>query len=249
MIFLSRPLVGFAMLFLWSTLFHSWAAEGTLTVRTHPEGIEVWLDDNFIGDSPVIEKKLKPGRYSLKLIDPIQHTSLSEEVFIQSGESTIIEKTVKGKFGSLRINSDPEGADVHLTTTLGKTPLSNDFMNPGKYRLEIRHPSKRYRPEIQDIVINRGKTVNISKSLEKKTVFNTKTLVRLGFGAGAIISYVWAVVEQGNVGRNEVKKDTASDPDDQSHFEDLRKKAATKRTFGIILGSACVVGFEIIAFF
>ncbi|MBD3347371.1 MAG: PEGA domain-containing protein [Chitinivibrionales bacterium] len=246
--FVVRPLIWLPIVSLFFAAFSVGAEEGTLTVRTQPEGVEVWLDDNFIGDSPILEKKLKPGRYTLKIIDPVQHTSLVEEVFIQSGEATIIEKTVKGKFGSLRITSDPEGANVHLTTTLGKTPLANDFMNPGKYRLEIEHPSKRFKTETQDIVIHRGKTVTLNKSLERHSVFDTKALVRLGLGAGAIVSYMWAIIEQGNVGRNEIKEENA-DIEDMANYEDLRKKAATKRTVGIILGSACVIGFEIVAFF
>ena len=102
-----------------------------LTVKTDPDGIEVWLDDKYIGDSPILDKKLKTGKYTLKLVDPVQHTSTSEDVFIQSGEQTVVEKTLKSRYGTLKVNSDPEGADVYVLTELGKTPVSNDFIIPG----------------------------------------------------------------------------------------------------------------------
>lgn len=225
------------------------AEDGILNVKTTPEGIEVWLDDKYIGDSPIIEKKLKPGRYSLKLIDPIQHSSTSEEIFIQPGEITIVEKTIVGKYGSVKIATDPEGAEVTISTKLGKTPLSNDFMNPGKYRLKIKHPSKFYEPVVEDITVPRGKPVNISRELERKNPFDMKALVRLGLGAGAAVGFVWAIVEQGNYRENLTKADMPTNAAERDALEAKANTAATKRTVGIVVGALCIVGFEIVAFF
>jgi hypothetical protein len=233
------------------------AEEGSLTVTTDPDGIEVWLDDKYVGDTPVMEKKLKAGRYTVKLIDPIQHTSISEEVLIQEGRKTVIEKAMKGKFGSLKVTSDPEAANVYLLTSLGKTPVSNDFMNPGKYRLEIRHPNKRYSVASEDIVIPRGELVNVTKALEKQSPFDLKAFLRLGFGAGAIAGFVWAIVEQGNKKAYDTKADEGvnaelqNDPDRaiKKGYEDNAHSSAVKRTFGVVIGCVCVVGFEIVAFF
>ena len=208
-------------------------ADGVLTVRTDPEGIKIWLDDKYIGDSPLIDKKLKPGRYSLKLVDPVQQTSSIEEVFIQAGETTVIEKTVKSNYGSLKITTDPEGAEASVLTGLGKTPLSNDFMIPGKYRLEIKHPSKSYEKFVTDIVIPRGETVTINKALvhEKKKILTGKAIARLALGVGAIGGFVMAIVER-------------SDP----NFGGANGSVPGE-VIGIVLGSLCVVGFEIVAFF
>ena len=168
-------------------------AEGTLNVKTDPDGIEVWLDDKYIGDSPIIDKKLKAGRYSLKLVDPIQHSSSVEEVFIQANELTVVEKTMKSRFGSLKVNSEPEGADVSILTSLGKTPVSNDFIIPGKYRLEISHPG--CKPTVADIVVPKGEVTAVQKSLEKKNVLDTKGLAKIALGIGAVGGIVWALVE------------------------------------------------------
>jgi PEGA domain len=207
-------------------------ADGTLTVKTDPDGIEVWLDDKFVGDSPLLDKKLKAGRYSLKLVDPVQHTSTVEEVFIQAGEQTVVEKTIKSRYGSLKINSDPQGADVYVLTNLGKTPLSNDFIIPGKYRLEIRHQNKSYDKVVEDIVVPKGETVVLNKTLPKKNMLDNKALLRLAFGAGAIGSLVWTVVE-------------SYDP----KFKDASNGSRNGQILGIAAGVLCVIGFEIVAFF
>ena len=233
------------------------AEEGTLTVTTDPEGVEVWLGDKYIGDTPVQNKKLKAGRYTLKLIDPIQQVSTSEEILIQDNKLTVVEKILKGKFGTLMVISDPEGAEVYISTPLGKTPLQNDFMVPGKYRIEIKHPKKKYQPLVENITIPHGKKVELTNTLVKESAFDTKAFVRLILGAGAIGGFVWAIVAQGN--HKAYDKDVeyiendlvvVNDPAGEiKKFKDLSKSAATQRTIGIILGSVCVVGFEIVAFF
>ncbi|MCX7727163.1 MAG: PEGA domain-containing protein [Chitinispirillaceae bacterium] len=213
------------------------SGDGYLTVRTEPEGIEVWLDDKFIGESPIVDKKLKSGRYSLKLVDPVQHSSTVEEIFIQENENTVIERTISSKFGTLKITTVPEGANVLIATDLGSTPLSNDFMNPGKYRLEIRHPNKKYLPIVENIVIPRGETVSISKTLEKEKSFDQKDFWRLMLGAGTAAGYITGAFA---IGR----------------FRELNECRVVDRSgplalsiIGISVGSLCLIGLEILSFF
>ncbi len=233
-------------------------ADGMLSVKTDPEGIEIWLDDQFVGDSPLTDKKLKPGRYSLKLVDPIQHSSTIEEIFIQDGETTVIEKTIKSKFGSLKINSTPEGAQVYISSDLGNTPVSNDFMNPGKYRIELRHPNKLYKSVMEDVTIPRGESVTISKTLEKRKVLDGKAKLRLLLGAGAAGGYVWAIIKQGDYKSwdtklNEISNYSKLTPTERikktDKWNNERSKAGVMRTLGIIGGSLCLLGLEITAFF
>jgi hypothetical protein len=231
------------------------AEEGTLSVSTDPEGVEVWLGDKYIGDTPIQNKKLRAGRYTLKLVDPVQQVSASEEILIQADKLTVVEKILKGKFGMLKVDSDPEGAEVFLSTSLGKTPLQNDFMNPGKYRIEIKHPKKKYQPVVENITIPQGKRVELTNTLVKESSFDTKAFVRLLLGAGAIGGFVWAIVAQGKhkAFDEDVEYLNIIDPDANAdnikNAKESSKSTAVQRTIGIILGSACVIGFEIVAFF
>jgi len=227
--------------------------EGTLTVTTDPEGVEVWLDDKYVGDSPIENRKLRAGRYTIKLVDPVQQVSTSEEILIQAGELTVVEKSLKAKFGTLKVTSEPEGADVFISTSLGKTPVENNFMNPGKYRIEIKHPKRSYIPVVEEVTIPAGKKVELTNTLARKSAFDTKAVVRLLLGVGAIGGFVWAIVDQGNHEEFETTAEdlenwNQNDPEIEKN-QDKAKSAAVRRTIGIILGSACVVGFEIVAFF
>ncbi len=233
------------------------AEEGTLTVTTDPDGIEVWLGDKYLGDSPILKRKLRTGRYTVKIVDPVQQVSTTEEVLIQAGQETVVEKALKAKFGTLVVKSEPEGAEVSISTSLGKTPLENNFMNPGKYHIEIKHPRAIYQPVVEEITIPQGKKVELTNALAKVSPFDMKAVVRLLLGAGAIGGFVWAIIEQGNhktfeTRAEDLKTYASNNPDmvkEIANQNNKAKSAGIKRTIGIIIGSVCVVSFEIVAFF
>jgi len=215
-------------------------AEGTLTVKTDPEGIEVWLGDKFIGQSPVFEKKIRAGRYTLKLVDPTQHTSTTEELQIQDGEATVVERTISSKFGSLKITSSPQGADVYLATELGKTPVANDFMNPGRYRIEIRPKNSWYQTAVTEVTIPKGETIFIDQKLRGKPFFTVKNILSLALMAGAAGGFAWGVIENGHYEKyNEDGRQPSSVVDG----------AKLGRTLGIAGGSSCLIGLGIVALF
>jgi hypothetical protein len=226
------------------------APEGYLTVLSTPPGIEVWLDGHYAGNTPITEKKLEAGRYTVKLVDPVQHASISETVLIESGEKVVLERTVKPRFGTLSVTSEPEGAEVYLATPLGTTPLTNTFMTPGRYRVEIRHPNPLYKPSVQHTMVPKGDKATVSASLEPHNALNRKAMIRLGCGAAALGGFIWALVEQNNVGMyNAYLDQPTSSIEQQKEWEDNRKAASVRRTLGVILGSVSVVAFEVVAFF
>jgi hypothetical protein len=234
-------------------LYSAYAVEeGSLSVITDPEGIEVWLGDKYLGDSPIENRKWRTGRYLIKLIDPIQQVSTTEEVFIQECKTTIIEKSLKRKFGTLKVKSEPEGANVTISASLGKTPLTNNFMNPGKYTIEISHNKKFYEPIFEEITIPQGKTVELTNTLIKKSPFDTKALIRILLGACAIAGSAWSIYEQGNHKQEKVKAWYFEKDKENAKKDEANKKsneAEVRRNCGIVIGVVCVIAFEIVAFF
>jgi len=204
-------------------------SDATLSVKTIPDGVEVWLDDKYIGDSPITGKKLLHGKYILKLIDPIQHTSVSEEIFLQTGEPTIVEKTIPSKFGSLKVNTEPDGANISMIMPLGKTPLVNDFIVPGKYRLEINRLGG-YKTEFVDVIVPKGDVTLVQKALEKKNVLDNKAIARLGFGLGTLGGFTVALLET-----------------QDKNFHGANG-SVTGEILGICIGALCVISFEIVGF-
>lgn len=67
--------------------------------------------------------------------------------------------------GTLRITSEPEGADVILNGYLeGQTPITIDLA-VGSYRLRVE--KKDYMPVTQEIIINDGEATELHMKLEK----------------------------------------------------------------------------------
>ncbi|MBN1979975.1 MAG: PEGA domain-containing protein [Chitinivibrionales bacterium] len=227
--------------------------EGILSVITDPQGVEVWLGEKYLGDTPIYDRKLQSGKYVLKLIDPIQHVSSIEDIVIQNGKSTVIETSLKTKFGTLKVDSEPAGAEVAIYGMLGKTPLENNFMHPGKYTIEVKHPKNRYIPVKSEVTIPQGRKVEITNTLARRTLLDTKAFLRLLFGAGAVGGYVWALIERGEYKMHKTQLfylKNAGSPEEQ--LKDIRKQrdeATLKMNLGIVAGSLCVVSFEIVAFF
>jgi hypothetical protein len=229
-------------------IFISCFAEGILTVKTDPEGIEIWLGDKFIGQSPVLEKKIRAGRYLLKLVDPAQHSSTSEDILIQDGEPLLIERTIASKFGSLKVTSAPEGSDVYIATVLGKTPLSNDFMNPGKYRIEIRPSSANYLTAVSEVTIPKGETVTIDKKLDRKKFLSTRNIVSLGLLAISAGGFTWGLIEQGHCRMYQERLKTVL-PANKSALQDKVDGAALGRALGITAGGVGLIGLGIVVMF
>lgn len=212
------------------------AADATLSVQSTPPGVEVWLDDTYIGDTPIAHKRVRPGRYRLKLVDPLQHTSTTEELLLQPADTTLIEKTLTGRFGALTLTTRPPGCSVRIATTLGTTPLSNPCMNPGSYLLEIRPPGSLHQPLIQEVSIAAGQKVVLDKKLTLHNPFDRRALLRLGLGAATAGGFVWALVEQRRFAQHPQRSTQTS-------------VHATRRTVGIVLGSVSLTALQIVAFF
>ncbi|HON10943.1 MAG TPA: PEGA domain-containing protein [Chitinispirillaceae bacterium] len=218
---------------------------GILSVITEPESIEVWINNDFLGLSPVIDKKMPEGTYQIKLVDPLQRSSVYEQISISKNTRTIVEKKIDSRFGCLKVSSVPQGAKVFLSTELGTTPLVNEFMNPGTYSLRIQHPDTRYDPLSRSITIKQGDTVSLNESLEREKILNKKALIRLSLGAAAAGGFVWAIIEQGLRQKYTDRYKLTAD----NKYKTDSDIASRCSILGITIGSACLIGLEIAAFF
>lgn len=231
-------------------------SEGTITVVTVPERVEVWIDNGYAGLSPIRQKKLTAGTYTLRLVDPSQQVSAVEAVAVRAGEHLLVERTLSSRYGKLRVDSDPPGADVVIVTELGKTPVANDFMNPGRYRIELRHPLGNYLPVAEEVTISDGQQTASSHKLAKPEIFTKKRCIQLALGVGAAAGFALAVVEQGKWASYRQKADFAreAEPDgggdggkaDEYSLES--KDAATKRTVALVAAGALTVALQVTIF-
>ena len=228
---------------------------GTLTVLTDPIGVEVWLGNRFLGNSPLKSIPLPTGSYKLRLISTLYHTSVNENIEISREGETLVEKKILANFGSIKLTSIPSDAKITISSTLGKTPLETEMMNPGRYTVIVtpqNSDSKFYQSDTLDLKVEPGKITSDSIVLKKQKILTRKFMFRGVLGAAAIGSFVWAIIENGKAHDFENYAKIYSEngePQKAADANDNAKKARIFRNIGVVAGSLSVVGFEIVAFF
>ena len=90
------------------------ATKGALDVSSNPSGAEVYLNDEFIGYTPLTVTDLYPGIHYVRLEMP--GYSSWEKIFeIKEGETTYIAHSLDESVGeAFAINTEPDGAEIYI---------------------------------------------------------------------------------------------------------------------------------------
>jgi len=138
-------------------------------------------------------------------------------------------------YARLRVDSDPPGADVVIVAELGKTPLVNEFIVPGMYKIELRHKSG-YLPAVEELTLRADQQAVVSQRLKKPPLFTKHRQIQLAIGAGAIAGFAYAVYEQGehNTYRQKYNFAKSEDEEKAAEYSEAIKDAALKRTLALI---------------
>jgi hypothetical protein len=200
------------------------AASGQLTVVTEPPNAAIWVNGQFIGQSPLQGRSLPVGPYAVRLVDQIRQISTTRNVEIVEDSLTILNVTLQSDYGQLSVDSRPQGADVYLLTKVGTTPVRDEPIIPGAYVLELRHPNKRYLAYNEKIIIEKGAKLPINAPLSRQGIMTVKSWVRIGLGVASLGGYLCGCINNGR---------------------GLHGDAAWEFAFGTV----CLVGLEVVAFF
>lgn len=118
----------------------AWNAEQTrsqLFVTTSVAGARIWVENIMRGKSPLLVDSLQSGAYRVKAL----RDSLFADTVVQISVHELKKLYLKMKRaqGGLRVNSEPNGAEVFADgLRLGVTPLQVDALPSGTYDLELR---------------------------------------------------------------------------------------------------------------
>jgi formylglycine-generating enzyme required for sulfatase activity len=133
---------------------------GLLEVVSQPvTGAEVLVDGSVIGYTPLSPTELEAGNYELSIVAQ-RYLPDVQTVEIQGMDiRQSIEVTLKPGWGTLQIESEPEGADVLLNgEVVGQTPLKTEPMR-GNYRMELRKEG--WQPILDNVKIELGVTLTM----------------------------------------------------------------------------------------
>lgn len=116
----------------------------TIRIESDPPQASVYLDDQFLGKTPLDYSYLIPGNYRLVLkLDG--HRGADEKIQPQAGDTfrkKIVLNPAPGG-GVMEITTDPSGAKIYLDADYyGKTPKKLENIPLGTYRVHLLHPEK-----------------------------------------------------------------------------------------------------------
>jgi hypothetical protein len=141
-------------------------ASGYLTVETTPSGVEIWYARpgearmQYLGDSPLEGRELRPGTYGLWLISG-KDTLAVPGVSIAEGQHTRVSREMPADYGSLRVVTDPDSGEIRLDgVKLGNSPYSNSLVLPGNYRLQLVPRGAQHRSRSEKLAVRKGDTLD-----------------------------------------------------------------------------------------
>jgi hypothetical protein len=143
---------------------------GSLNIVTSPAGADIYVDGNYIAESPYLVTSLAPGSHTLRLHKAGYNEYISP-VTIESGRQTPLSFTFtpqQNTVGSIEVASAPAGASLYLDGNyMGQTPAGTYFdltsILPGYHTLLIRLTD--YRDYTQTVFVKSGQLVTVNAQL------------------------------------------------------------------------------------
>jgi|GEM_PF-6972703 hypothetical protein len=136
---------------------------GKLEVVSTPPEADVWLDDKFVGKTPMILKRVEPGVHNVELrktgfASSKQSVEFGIKVTKQTVNLTLVEA------GRLSVASQPPGAVVYIDgKKSGETPVTLSLA-PKKYNVKLVMDNRE--PQVKEAAVVAGKTAKVAMSME-----------------------------------------------------------------------------------
>jgi len=133
---------------------------GTALIRSEPAGANVSLDGAHRGVTPLLLTNLELGKHRVSITRPgFQDRVLDLEVLNANPQQ--LKASLLTDSATLRVNTDPAGAEVHLNGVLrGQAPVVLERIPDGNSELEIRYDG--FAPHRQSIRLSAGDDETVS---------------------------------------------------------------------------------------
>ncbi|MCE5251318.1 PEGA domain-containing protein [bacterium] len=156
---------------------------GYITITGMPDGAEVLLNGEKIGETPIDRKRQKRGYYDVT-IKKIGYVDYSTNIEVVTGQTSGVQFELEIiKTGQVTFKGDPDGAEVFVDgQRIGETPIIDREMGSGSYTMTVR--KKGYKTYVAPFKVERAQKNESSYKLEiklKKEAFN-KSLILPGSG-------------------------------------------------------------------
>lgn len=139
--------------------------EGALEVVSTPEGASVYIDNKFVGQTP-LKRALANGAYDVKVISSGFRT-YARRIAIEKNNTALLHARLSQEYGALHIRSTPSNALVFID---GKrqgqlTPLELKI-SPGKYFVKVE--KDRFYLYEEEVIVEQSKVMTIEADLVRQ---------------------------------------------------------------------------------
>ena len=132
------------------------AQSGIIYIKSNPGGARVLINNQETNRTTPFQMAMNTGDYTFRLISELYQV-YNGKFTITNNSLTEVDIALVPNFGSLRISSNPSGADCFLEGRfIGKTPLLKDTILAGERKIEI--SLEDYEPFVDRVIIESQKT-------------------------------------------------------------------------------------------
>ena len=139
---------------------------GWIILDSEPSGASVYINKEFVGNTPLSNYKQAYGTYQYRLESPNYH-SATGTIELNSGrfEQKVV---LKPAFGSISVRSSIAGAKIILDgkQTGKQTPTTLTEIPSGPHTITLQ--MDKYAPRQQEVIVEDGQTANVSMSLDAR---------------------------------------------------------------------------------
>lgn len=139
---------------------------GWIILNSDPSGASVYINDEFIGNTPITNYKQTYGIYNYRIEHPNYHPETGT-IELNSGK-TEKSLSLKPAFGAIAITSSVTGAKVLLDgkATNKVTPCTLEEVPSGQHTIIVQ--KDKYSPRQQNVTVEDGQTAKISITLDAR---------------------------------------------------------------------------------
>ena len=139
---------------------------GWIILESEPSGASVYINDEFVGNTPLNNYKQSYGTYQYRLESPNYHPATGT-IKLNAGrfEQRI---ALKPAFGSISVKSNVAGAKILVDgkPTGKNSPATLTEIPSGSHTITLQ--SDKYAPLQQNVVVEDGQTADVSMSLDAR---------------------------------------------------------------------------------
>ena len=133
---------------------------GYINISTSPEqGAKVFVDDDYIGESPITTDKLASGNHTVRVMKDMY--KMKEQSFtVNDGQTTNANITMVANFVTLTVNTDAE-AEIYVDEEYKGKGRWTGRLSDGSHIFEARKTNHKASRKILDLVLGENKTITL----------------------------------------------------------------------------------------